>query len=406
MSLIDAFLLDPARINVLVANRTDGSLGAGTQMDPLNATFNNTASFTPSAISRTTTTATVTLTAHPFKVGDRVLVAGATGADGSLYNGSFTVATIATNTFTYIMVGTPSANAAGTFSVRIDPYRFDAVMRSLASAGPVCIYLGPGEFKTLGYYEGLSGGAQLKPGMRIVGSGVDVTKVTLVNTTANTQKAVYAFGHDLGVGGAANLVDFASIESLTVDCNLNGQSGAMVAAGAVRMMGNHSRVSFVKAINWGNKHDATPTPGFVFLLITGDLSAGVGVAGVVNCGIDQCLAITPTLPPTPPTAPVTVFQVGAKEVPSGTAASGDAPYIRNCYLDAGQVNSFGHDVRAISMSWCKAGVDESHLAECILALENDEALRREYGVKARAFAETLDWSRLIPSWLEAVGFAR
>ena len=54
----------------------------------------------------------------------------------------------------------------------------------------------------------------------------------------------------------------------------------------------------------------------------------------------------------------------------------------------------------------QALVDESHLADCILALENDEALRREYGVKARAFAETLDWSRLIPSWLEAVGCAR
>lgn len=53
--------------------------------------------------------------------------------------------------------------------------------------------------------------------MRIVGSGMDVTKITLVNTTANTQKAIYAFGHDLGVGGAANLVDFTSIESLTVD---------------------------------------------------------------------------------------------------------------------------------------------------------------------------------------------
>lgn len=152
MSLIDAFLLDPARINVWVAIRGDGSMGTGTQMDPWNAAFNNTTSYTPTAITRVGTTATVALTAHPFKPGDRVLIAGATGADGLLYNGSFVVATTATSSFTYTLTATPSANASGTFSVRIDPYRFDAVMRSLANAGPVCIYLGPGEFKTLGYY--------------------------------------------------------------------------------------------------------------------------------------------------------------------------------------------------------------------------------------------------------------
>ncbi len=93
MSLIDAFLLDPARINVWVAIRGDGSMGTVTQMDPWNAAFNNTTSYTPTAITRVGTTATVALTAHPFKPGNRVLIAGATGADGLLYNGSFVVAT-------------------------------------------------------------------------------------------------------------------------------------------------------------------------------------------------------------------------------------------------------------------------------------------------------------------------
>ena len=34
MSLLDALLLDPVRINVWVACRTDGILGSGTQNDP------------------------------------------------------------------------------------------------------------------------------------------------------------------------------------------------------------------------------------------------------------------------------------------------------------------------------------------------------------------------------------
>jgi hypothetical protein len=80
----------------------------------------------------------------------------------------------------------------------------------------------------------------------------------------------------------------------------------------------------------------------------------------VNCGIDQCLAVEPTLTTPPPSVPVTVFKVGAKENPSGSPATGDAPYIRNCYLDAGQLTTFGNDVRGISMSWCKAGIVEGN----------------------------------------------
>ncbi len=253
MGLIEAFLLEPPRIDFWIADRSDGSSGSGTQLDPWNGRFNNTTSYTPSSISRTGSTATLNLTSHPFKVGDRILVTGATGADAKFYNGSFTVVSAPTNSLTYTMVGTPGARASGTLSVRADPYRFDTVMRSLPAGVAACVHLGPGEFQTLGYHEDLSGGWQLKPGQRIVGSGMDVTRIKLVNTTAVDQKAVYAMGHDLSVGGAANLVDFTSIESLTVDCNLSGQSGSQVAAGAVRMMGNHARVSSVKAVNWGNK---------------------------------------------------------------------------------------------------------------------------------------------------------
>jgi hypothetical protein len=325
-------------------------------MDPWNGSYKASSSFSVTGITRSGLTATAASTAHPFKTGDRVVVSGVTGAYANLYNGSFTVTGFAANTFDYTMAASPGGNVTGSFSAQVDPFRFDSIMRSLASSGPVCVHIGPGEFRTLGYYDGLSGGWQIRPGMRIVGSGMDVTKLKLGNTTANAQNVVYAIGHDLSAG---TLVDQAEVCELTVDCNLSGQTGAFVAAGAVRMMGNHARVTRVKAINWGSKyHATTPTPGFVFLMITGDLS--VGVAGVANCGIDQCIAVQPVLPNPAPTVPVTVFRVGAREIPSGAAASGDGPYIRNCYVDVGQVSPFINDVRALSMSWCRAGVVEGN----------------------------------------------
>ena len=57
------------------------------------------------------TTATVTYTSHKFLVGDVVIVSSAT-ADGSIYNGTFNVVSVATdgNSFTYTLPSTPSSS--------------------------------------------------------------------------------------------------------------------------------------------------------------------------------------------------------------------------------------------------------------------------------------------------------
>jgi len=101
MSLLDALLLDPYRINIWIAYRTDGVAGSGTQNDP--------------------------------------------------YDGSTAT-------------------------------RFDATMNSLLAN--TTVHLGPASstnpFTTTGFWttsDGSTGsGWQPKPGMRIVGSGIDVTK--------------------------------------------------------------------------------------------------------------------------------------------------------------------------------------------------------------------------------------
>lgn len=67
---------------------------------------------TATSITSSGTTATVTSPNHCFSDGDSITISGATGDDAALYNGTFTIAGVATNTFTYTMGGTPAASPA------------------------------------------------------------------------------------------------------------------------------------------------------------------------------------------------------------------------------------------------------------------------------------------------------
>ncbi len=63
------------------------------------------------------TTATATLSSAPgFVVGQGVLIAGATGTNANLYNGTFAITAVSGDTFRYTMTGTPTANASGTMT--------------------------------------------------------------------------------------------------------------------------------------------------------------------------------------------------------------------------------------------------------------------------------------------------
>lgn len=274
MSLLDALLLDPSRINVWIAYRNDGVKGSGTQNDP--------------------------------------------------YDGS---------------------TAA----------RFDQIMRDYGAANTT-VHVGPGTFQTEGFYEGIgsSNGWQAKTGMKVIGSGVDVTTLKRANSSL-ANKHLFAIGHELSSGGQPNLADYFEVSDLTVDCNLAGQSSTTVAAGAVRVLGNHARVRRIKVINWGRK--ASGPDCFVIAALTADPASGV--TGVVDCGIEECIAIQPG---TGTSGPVTVLHAGPKD-DAGTNAEGygTGPFIRNCFVDCGALaNPLSHDVRGLSMAWCKAGVVEGN----------------------------------------------
>ena len=63
------------------------------------------------SITRSGSTATVTITSHGFSNGDEVIISGATQTE---YNGSFVISNVATNTFDYTVTGTPATPATGT----------------------------------------------------------------------------------------------------------------------------------------------------------------------------------------------------------------------------------------------------------------------------------------------------
>ena len=121
--------------------------------------------------------------------------------------------------------------------------RFDGIMASFQTQSNVTIHLGHGTFPTLGYAIIAGTGWQARPGMRIIGSGIDVTTVQLLNVGPNEH--YYAIGHPLTSAAKA---DYLEISDLTIDCNL--PSGVTsVACGAIRILGDHAMIRRVKAKN-------------------------------------------------------------------------------------------------------------------------------------------------------------
>ena len=221
-----------------------------------------------------------------------------------------------------------------------------------------CVHLGPGTFQTAGFYEGIgtTTGWQVKPGLRLVGSGVDVTILKRVNDVP-ANKIGYAVGHELTkTGPSPNLVDFAEITELSIDANFAELTNAGTAASAIRMMGNHARAVRVKITNWGNK--SSTIPSFGIALLTGNTNSGIvasDVVAVTNCGIDSCIALTPS-----PTSSGTVvaLQVGAKEDPGTVEALGVAPYLRSSFVDCGSPLTL--NLVGLGMSWCVGGIVEGN----------------------------------------------
>ncbi|MGH7968755.1 MAG: hypothetical protein ACREIC_08520, partial [Limisphaerales bacterium] len=239
MGLLEALLLDSYRMNIWVGYRGDGVAGSGTQSDPFDgssqAKFDGLMNAVPMLVSSLTyggTTATVTALNHGFANGNTVVIDGITGTSASLFNGSFSISNVTSNTFQYTMTSTPGSSPAGTITCRLSTASGPKV--GLGVNPPLAIRLGPGTFQTKGYADAVStGGWQPRAGMKIVGSGVDVTTLQLAGSSSNAH--LYAIGHAVSPGGLPNLLDYFEVCDLTIDCNLGASTGASTASGAVRV---------------------------------------------------------------------------------------------------------------------------------------------------------------------------
>lgn len=133
MSLLDSLLLDPTNIEVWIAPRADGQLGSGTEDDPYDGSVRATPQITVSNISSGGTTATVTTAVnHGFQNLQLVQISGVSAPDGAYFNSSFVISGVTSTTFNIRLWGahTASVSAAGIYC-QLDPYLFDAIMRSL-----------------------------------------------------------------------------------------------------------------------------------------------------------------------------------------------------------------------------------------------------------------------------------
>jgi hypothetical protein len=104
----------------------------GTTGAPLTLDFTLGTDRTVTSITRASTTATVTATAHGFTTGDQVNIRGAVQTD---YNGDFIVTVTDADTFTYTVSGSPTTPATGTIIANNGPEVRDSYDGGLYAAG-------------------------------------------------------------------------------------------------------------------------------------------------------------------------------------------------------------------------------------------------------------------------------
>lgn len=95
--------------------------------EPLTLSFTLAGDKTATSITRASTTATVTATAHGYSTGNIVNIRGAAQ---SAYNGDFTITVTGTDTFTYTVSGSPATPAIGTILANKGP-----LVRNVYSGG-------------------------------------------------------------------------------------------------------------------------------------------------------------------------------------------------------------------------------------------------------------------------------
>ena len=203
------------------------------------------------------------------------------------------------------------------------PTLFDDRMDSFQTF--TTIHLGPGIFQTRGY-NGFTGW-QAKSGQRIIGAGMNVTTLKLVEASLANILTVAIGVH------ANNFLSGFEASDFTVDCNLSAQPIASVACGAISLTGTRIRIRRIRAINWGTQ--VFPDPALSPVpYIEGFVIAAGGpypfLPEVADCLVEDCVIEKPS----PNNAWVsTCINLGAGEDANGVMAYHQRGVIRNCLVN-------------------------------------------------------------------------
>lgn len=228
------------------------------------------------------------------------------GVDGYAVISGMQIAPAATEVW-ISPTGTANTGATGTQSdpfICPDGVSLQAVLTLLPPN--ITIHFNAG---TPGFQVGYPGIA-VKPGWKLRGQGVDQTILRLANNATQGPCRLSVVG---GTSWATS-VDDVEVSDLTVDCNAQNQSGSWeVVAAAVSLSGSRTRITNVKAINWGT------TAGGQLECYPLQILQPASGATLSNCVIEYCEVTQP--------APVGTF--------IATAIIMDSPVYLDGVLDQG-----------------------------------------------------------------------
>jgi hypothetical protein len=157
---------------------------------------------------------------------------------------------------------------------------FDAIMNDPGKvpAGST-VHLGPGTFCTKGNQKTGGGAWQPRVGCRLLGSGIGVTTLKLVNVPVNEVR--YAIGMSLSSGALQGF----EASDFTIIANLSGNTASGSGSSGIAVHGKDVYLQRITVTDFGVRNGAALSDGHGAIIAASD--------GSQNCIISECVAQSP-----------------------------------------------------------------------------------------------------------------
>lgn len=117
-------------------------------------------------------------------------------------------------------------------------------------------------------------------GWKLRGAGIDNTVLQLVSGTPAQVFSLNVIG-----GTNGDPTENVEVSDMTIDCNMQNQTSVQGQLNAIGLWGSYTRISRVKAINWGTSSSAETFVMFI--------NASAGHETATNCVIEDCIVTDP-----------------------------------------------------------------------------------------------------------------